>query len=75
MGFELAAAIVGLTLLGVWIDYRFKTGPVGVLVGAGIGVTGGLYNFIRAALRMAAERDRPQPPDSEQRNDDRTPDG
>ena len=70
----MAAAIVGLTLLGLWIDYRFKTGPVGVLVGAGIGVTGGLYNFIQAAPRMAAERDRPQPPDTEKRDDDHTSD-
>jgi F0F1-type ATP synthase assembly protein I len=54
MGFELAASILGLTLLGLWIDHRFQTGPTGVLVGAALGVVGGLYNFIRAALRLSA---------------------
>ena len=51
LGLELAAAIVGLTLVGLWFDHHFGTGPVGVLVGAGLGVVGGLYNFIRAARR------------------------
>ncbi len=54
MGFELAAAIIGLTLLGLWFDYHFKTAPAGVLVGAGIGIVGGLFNFIKAALRLSA---------------------
>jgi len=58
MGFELAASIIGLTLLGLWIDYRYQTGPKGVLVGAGLGIVGGLYNFLRAAVRLsAAERE------------------
>jgi F0F1-type ATP synthase assembly protein I len=61
MGFELAAAIIGLTLVGLWVDYHFHTLPVGVLVGAGLGIVGGLYNFIRAAQKMsrddAARRD------------------
>lgn len=70
MGFELAAAIVGLTLMGVWFDYHFKTSPTGVLIGAALGVTGGLYNFIRAALRLSSERGGPPPPNREKRSDD-----
>jgi len=54
MGLELAASIIGLTLLGLWVDYRFHTRPTGVLVGAGLGVVGGLYNFLRTALRLSA---------------------
>ncbi len=53
LGFELAAAIVGLTLMGLWIDYRFRTKPWGTVIGAMLGVVGGLYNFIRAALQMS----------------------
>ena len=53
MGLELGAAIVGLTLVGVWIDHAFGTGPIGTIVGALVGVIGGLYNFIREALRMS----------------------
>jgi F0F1-type ATP synthase assembly protein I len=60
MGLELGGAVIGLTLLGLWIDYQFGTTPVGVLVGAGLGVIGGLYNFIKAALRLnrSSEPDR-----------------
>ena len=67
MGLELAASIIGLTLLGLWVDHRYSTGPKGVLIGASIGVVGGLYNFIRAALRLSS-REIP-PPHS--RNDDK----
>ncbi len=66
LGLELAASIIGLTLLGLWIDHRYSTGPKGVLIGAGIGVVGGLYNFIRAALRLSRSEFPPRYP----RNDD-----
>jgi len=58
LGTELAASVIGLTLLGLWVDYRYETGPVGVLVGAGLGIVGGLYNLIRAALRFNISSDR-----------------
>ncbi len=70
MGFELAAAIVGLTLVGLWVDYRFGTRPVGVLVGAGIGVVGGFYNFIRAALQLSSGTKSDRPPGDEKQNED-----
>jgi F0F1-type ATP synthase assembly protein I len=62
MGVELAAGIVGLTLVGLWIDYRWKCGPTGVLIGAGLGIVGGLYNFIRQALALSRSelKDRPR---------------
>ena len=52
MGLELAAGLVGLTLVGLWVDAHFGTRPYGLLAGAGIGVVGGLYNFLRQALQM-----------------------
>jgi F0F1-type ATP synthase assembly protein I len=74
IGVELAAAVTGLTLAGFWVDYHFKTRPVGVLVGAGIGIVGGMFNFIRDALRIsrlartpAEEQTRKEPGDDEQR--------
>lgn len=53
MGMELAGAIVGLTLVGLWIDHRFETNPKGVLICAGVGIVGGFYNFIRQALALS----------------------
>lgn len=67
LGIELAAAVAGLTLAGLWTDYHFKTRPIGVLVGATLGVVGGLYNFIREALRMT--RDGGGQPPAKQRRD------
>jgi F0F1-type ATP synthase assembly protein I len=61
MGMELAGAIIGFTLAGLWVDYHFQSRPVGILVGAGLGTIGGLYNLIREALAMSQDQDRPSP--------------
>ncbi len=53
MGTEFAGAICGLTLAGYWIDRHFETGTKGVLIGASIGLIGGMYNFIRQALELS----------------------
>lgn len=52
MGTELAFGIVGMVLLGLGIDYLFKTGPKGVVICTIIGVLGSSYNFIRRAVEL-----------------------
>ncbi|HUU97122.1 MAG TPA: AtpZ/AtpI family protein [Phycisphaerae bacterium] len=52
MGTEFAGAIIGLTLLGLWVDWHWKTSPAGVLFGGSLGIVGGGYNFIKQALRL-----------------------
>jgi F0F1-type ATP synthase assembly protein I len=49
VGIEFAAAVAGLSLLGLWIDRHYGSAPWGVLIGAGVGLIGGTYNLIRAA--------------------------
>lgn len=49
-GTELAAAVLGGSLLGYWIDRQFDTGPWGLLIGASVGIIGGLYNLVRKAV-------------------------
>lgn len=51
MGIELTAALVGFTLVGFWVDHRYGTGPWGIVVGAVLGLIGGMYNFLKQALR------------------------
>ena len=51
LGIELAASLIGFTLLGLWIDHKFSTGPWGTLICVVVGFIGGLYNFIRSSLR------------------------
>ena len=50
LGLEFAAAVAGLTLFGYWIDARLETQPWGLLIGAGVGLVGGMYNMVRVAL-------------------------
>jgi len=50
VGIEFAVAVIGFTLAGRWIDGRYNTGPWGVLIGAGLGLFGGMYNLIRESL-------------------------
>jgi len=49
IGFEFAVVIVGACLLGLWVDRRYGTAPWGILIGALLGMVGGLANFLRAA--------------------------
>ncbi|MEM7480528.1 MAG: AtpZ/AtpI family protein [Acidobacteriota bacterium] len=59
IGFELAAAVAGLTLLGFWIDRHFGSEPWGLLIGLTVGLVGGLYNLVRgtlSSLRRDAEQ-------------------
>lgn len=58
MGFELAAAVVGFTFLGLWLDRHYGTEPWALLICAAIGIVGGLYNFVRAARIAANAADR-----------------
>jgi ATP synthase protein I len=62
IGVELVAAVVGFTLIGYWLDRHFGIRPWGVLIGALLGLVGGMYNVIRQALaatREAGSGDKP----------------
>lgn len=57
IGMELAGAVVGLGLVGLWVDWQFGTRPWGVLTGAGLGLAGGMYLFIKQAVAAAKAAD------------------
>lgn len=73
MGLELASAIVGLTLAGLWVDYSFDTSPAGVIVGAALGIVGGFYNFLREAWRVSGAGTRQKHEGPTREDDDRAP--
>jgi F0F1-type ATP synthase assembly protein I len=73
MGLELAAAIVGLTLVGLWVDHQFGTGRKGVMIGATLGVIGGFYNFLRQALLLARQNSDTKKDNDADQGDDTTP--
>ncbi len=57
IGIELVAAIAGFTLAGYGWDRHFGTRPWGVLIGALLGLVGGMYNVIRQSLAAVREAD------------------
>jgi F0F1-type ATP synthase assembly protein I len=63
LGIQFAGAIVLFVLIGQWVDRRYATDPWGILGGALIGFSAGLYSVFRAArsaeLRDAASRKGP----------------
>jgi F0F1-type ATP synthase assembly protein I len=69
MGFEFAAAIIGFVLVGYWIDRHYGCKPKGVLIGAGLGILGGGYNLIRAALQASKQMNRDEKQDRGDRDE------
>ena len=54
-GFELAAAVGGFAVVGHLIDRSRDSHPKGLLIGAILGLIGGMYNLIRASLAASRE--------------------
>ncbi|MEZ5330763.1 MAG: AtpZ/AtpI family protein [Thermoanaerobaculia bacterium] len=55
LGFELAAAVGGFALFGWWIGDWLGNAKIGLLVGAVLGIVGGLYNLVRTSLIALGE--------------------
>ena len=50
IGFEFVAAIAGFALVGYWVDRHWNIRPWGLVIGAVLGLIGGMYNLIRESL-------------------------
>lgn len=57
-GFEIAAAVGGFAALGWWIDRQRDSSPWGLLIGALLGLVGGLYNLVKASLAAGRQAQR-----------------
>ncbi len=58
IGIEFGAAVAGFALLGWWIDRKFDSSPIALLICAGLGLLGGSYNLIRQSLAAARRAER-----------------
>ena len=69
IGFEMAAAVAGFTLIGYWWDRHFGSSPWGILTCAALGLIGGTYNLIRQSQSAFKEggRDTKKPDGDPQR--------
>ncbi|HEY3241826.1 MAG TPA: AtpZ/AtpI family protein [Phycisphaerae bacterium] len=63
IGGELVAAIIGFSAIGWLIDWRYGTGPYGLLICALLGLIGGMYNFIRQSLKAVKQAPPPRKKD------------
>ena len=55
LGVELVGAVGGFTLMGWLWDRYHETSPWGLVIGAVLGLVGGMYNLIRRALIASKE--------------------
>ena len=55
LGTNLAAGILGCTLLGVWLDHRFGTGERYTLGGVALGFLYGAYEVWKVVRHMQQE--------------------
>ena len=68
IGFELSAAVAGFVLVGYWVGRYFDKAELGIVIGAVMGLIGGMYNLIRVTLAAsggAADRKRNSNSDEE----------
>jgi F0F1-type ATP synthase assembly protein I len=59
-GFELTAAVIGFGLAGYWVGGHLGNASIGLLVGALLGIFGGLYNLIHSSLRTIEKQEQDQ---------------
>lgn len=66
LGFEFAAAVAGFCLVGYWIGRFYDNGRLGLVIGAVLGLIGGMYNLLRATLAApGGTAEQEQKPDSD----------
>lgn len=51
LGTQLAVTVTAMAFLGLWLDKRFNTEPILTVIFSFIGITAGLYNFIKTVLK------------------------
>jgi ATP synthase protein I len=51
LGMQLAVTVTAMAFLGIWLDKKFNTQPVLTIVCSFFGITAGMYNFIKTALK------------------------
>ena len=51
LGSQLAITVTAMAFLGLWLDKKFGTEPILTVISSFVGITAGLYNFIKSVLK------------------------
>lgn len=60
LGAELVAPVLFCMGVGWWLDGRFETAPVLMLIGAFVGVGVGFWSFFRTVMRLQGKAQDPK---------------
>lgn len=52
LGTQLAATIILMFFLGLWLDNKFETKPIFIIVCTFLGGFAGMYNFIKTVMNL-----------------------
>ena len=56
LGWQLVITIVLMVFLGKWLDDKFNTSPILIVIFSIFGVGAGLYNFLRTVINLDKEK-------------------
>ncbi len=51
LGTQLAITVTGMAFLGYWLDRKYNSEPLLTVICSFLGITVGLYNFIKTVLK------------------------
>lgn len=51
LGLQLAVTVTIMVFVGIWLDNKFESSPLWLIVCSFFGVFAGLYHFIKTVLR------------------------
>jgi len=57
LGLQLALTVVIFFLLGWWLDSHYNTSPLFQLVGAFVGVVGGMTKFLKSVVELSKKEE------------------
>ncbi len=57
LGTQLAATIILMFYFGYWLDKKFNTYPVLILIFSFLGGFAAIYNFIRSVLKLSSKNE------------------
>jgi F0F1-type ATP synthase assembly protein I len=58
LGTQLAATVILMFFIGYWLDEKFNTRPLLIIVCSIFGAFAAIYNFIKSVLKLSSKENR-----------------